>query len=90
MSDNSNSSSAVTHTLPTAADDFHVHLRDGAMLADTVRAAASQFQHCLIMPNLQPPVTTTELAVAYKQRITQAVQVRNTDSAQHTAPLHVL
>ena len=54
-------------------DDFHHHLRDGPALATTVPAAARQFQRAIIMPNLSPPVTTTEMAQAYKQRILDAL-----------------
>ena len=42
-------------------DDWHHHLRDGPALATTVPAAARQFQRAIIMPNLVPPVTTTQM-----------------------------
>ena len=54
-------------------DDWHHHLRDGPALATTVPAAARQFQRAIIMPNLAPPVTTTEMAQAYKTRILEAL-----------------
>ena len=54
-------------------DDWHHHLRDGAALATTVPAAARQFQRAIIMPNLVPPVTTTEMAQDYKKRILEAL-----------------
>ena len=54
-------------------DDWHHHLRDGDALATTVPAAARQFQRAIIMPNLVPPVTTTQMAQEYKQRILDAL-----------------
>lgn len=60
----------VTITRP---DDWHLHLRDGehlrAVLPDTVR----RFARAIVMPNLKPPVTTTKLAGAYRQRILAAL-----------------
>lgn len=53
-------------------DDWHVHLRDGDMLGETVPATARCFRRAIVMPNLVPPVTTAELALAYKQRILAA------------------
>lgn len=50
-------------------DDWHVHLRDGAALATTVAHSAAQFGRILAMPNLQPPITTTAQALAYRERI---------------------
>jgi dihydroorotase len=50
-------------------DDFHLHLRDGEMLKVLVPHAAAQFGRAIIMPNLVPPVTTTEHAEAYRSRI---------------------
>ena len=41
-------------------DDWHVHLRDGAMLAHVARHTARQFARAIVMPNLSPPVTTAE------------------------------
>lgn len=57
----------------TAPDDWHHHLRDGKALATTVPAAARQFKRAIIMPNLVPPVTTTEAALAYRGRILDAL-----------------
>ncbi|MBI1261309.1 MAG: dihydroorotase [Rhizobiales bacterium] len=54
-------------------DDWHVHLRDGAMLASTVDYTARQFARAIVMPNLAPPVTTVEQAVAYRERIAAAL-----------------
>ncbi|GAB2804866.1 dihydroorotase [Comamonas piscis] len=54
-------------------DDWHIHLRDDAALATTVAHAARQFARAIVMPNLKPPVTTAELALAYKARIEAAI-----------------
>ncbi len=53
-------------------DDWHVHLRDGAMLADVARHTARQFARAIVMPNLKPPVTTVAAAAAYRERIVAA------------------
>jgi dihydroorotase len=53
-------------------DDFHVHLRDGAMLKAVLPFTAAQFARGVIMPNLVPPVTTVAAAVAYRVRILAA------------------
>jgi dihydroorotase len=53
-------------------DDFHVHLRDGAMLKAVLPFTAAQFARGVIMPNLVPPVTTVAAAVAYRERILAA------------------
>jgi dihydroorotase len=50
-------------------DDWHLHLRDGSSLADTVAHTARVMGRAIIMPNLAPPVTTTEAAQAYSDRI---------------------
>jgi dihydroorotase len=54
-------------------DDWHVHLRDGAMLAAVTRFTAQQFGRAIVMPNLQPPVTTATAAAAYRDRIRAAL-----------------
>ena len=53
----------------TRPDDWHIHLRDGAQLKDTVRDASRYMGRAIIMPNLVPPATNTEEALAYRQRI---------------------
>ena len=57
----------------TRPDDWHLHVRDGEALHTVVPHTAAQFGRAIIMPNLRPPVTTAEQAVAYKQRILAAV-----------------
>jgi dihydroorotase len=54
-------------------DDWHVHLRDGAMLQGVVAHTARQFARAIVMPNLSPPVTTLEAGQAYRDRILAAV-----------------
>ncbi len=54
-------------------DDWHVHLRDGAMLRGVARYTAETFARAIVMPNLAPPVTTTALAAAYRERIIAAL-----------------
>lgn len=54
-------------------DDWHVHLRDGQMLADVVNFTARQFGRAIIMPNLTPPVTTVQMGKDYRDRILAAV-----------------
>jgi len=62
----------MTKLTITRPDDWHVHLRDGDVLKDTVRDTSRYMGRAIIMPNLMPPVTTTELAQAYQQRILEA------------------
>ncbi|HEY6815540.1 MAG TPA: dihydroorotase [Croceibacterium sp.] len=54
-------------------DDWHVHLRDGAMLQAIVPYTARQFARAIVMPNLTPPVTRAADAVAYRERILAAL-----------------
>ena len=54
-------------------DDWHVHLRDGAMLDHVAQYTARQFARAIIMPNLSPPVTTASEGAAYRDRIRAAV-----------------
>jgi dihydroorotase len=54
-------------------DDWHVHLRDGAMLSAVIGHTAAQFARAIIMPNLVPPVVTTADALAYRARILEAL-----------------
>lgn len=61
----------TTLTLQTP-DDWHLHFRDGDMLLETVPATARVFRRAIVMPNLVPPVTTAEQAVAYRERILAA------------------
>ena len=53
-------------------DDWHVHLRDGAMMQAVVPHSARVFNRVIVMPNLVPPVTTASAAADYRRRIVQA------------------
>lgn len=69
----------MTQTLTlTRPDDWHVHLRDGDVLEAVVPATARQFARAIVMPNLSPPVSTTEQALAYRERIKAARGVSST------------
>ncbi|NNJ75404.1 MAG: dihydroorotase [Anderseniella sp.] len=61
-----------TLTIPRP-DDWHLHLRDGAMLQGVVAHTAAHFARAIIMPNLVPPVVTGADAAAYRDRIMAAV-----------------
>lgn len=54
-------------------DDWHLHLRDGEHMRAVLPDTARRFRRAIVMPNLKPPVTTTEAALAYRQRILQAL-----------------
>lgn len=54
-------------------DDWHVHLRDGDMLKTVVPYTSAVWHRAIVMPNLVPPVTTVDAAIAYRQRILDAV-----------------
>jgi dihydroorotase len=62
----------TTRLTITRPDDWHIHLRDGAVLANTVPDVARYFGRAICMPNLVPPVKTTEEARGYYQRILAA------------------
>jgi dihydroorotase len=55
-------------------DDWHLHFRDGDLLADTVPATARVFKRAIVMPNLQPPVKNASEALAYRERILEAAR----------------
>ena len=63
-------SDQITITRP---DDWHLHLRDGAALAAVLGHSARQFARAIVMPNLRPPVARVEQALAYRQRIVDAL-----------------
>ena len=54
-------------------DDWHLHFRDGETMRAVVPHTARQFARAIVMPNLSPPVTTTAMAAAYRDRIVAAV-----------------
>lgn len=55
-------------------DDWHLHIRDGEVMKDVLGDTARQFARAIIMPNLKPPVTTVNLANAYRSRIEATLQ----------------
>jgi dihydroorotase len=57
----------------TRPDDWHLHLRDGAHMSAVLRDSARRFARAIVMPNLKPAVTTTELAIRYRDRIRAAL-----------------
>jgi dihydroorotase len=57
----------------TRPDDWHLHLRDGAAMASVLADSARCFGRAIVMPNLKPPVTTTQLALHYRDRILGAL-----------------
>ena len=57
----------------TRPDDWHLHLRDDALMASVLPDTARQFARAIVMPNLRPPGTTTEQAQAYRARIMAAL-----------------
>lgn len=66
--DNSTQSLTITQ-----ADDWHLHVRNGAMLQTVIGHTARQFGRAIIMPNLKPPVTSVEQALAYRNEILAAL-----------------
>jgi dihydroorotase len=59
----------------TRPDDWHLHLRDGALMRSVLPDTTRQFMRAIVMPNLKPPVTTTGQAQAYRTRILAALSV---------------
>ncbi len=77
-----NTINSLTITRP---DDWHLHLRDGAVLAAVLPDSARQFARAIVMPNLRPPVTSTEMALEYRARILAALP-----KGMHFEPLMTL
>lgn len=59
----------MTEIIIRQPDDWHIHLRDDKALSETASSVSRYFGRAIVMPNLKPPVTRTEQAVSYKQRI---------------------
>ena len=57
----------------TRPDDWHLHLRDGALMQSVLPDTARQFARAIVMPNLRPPVTTDAQALEYRARILAAL-----------------
>lgn len=77
-------SKAVKLTL-VRPDDWHLHIRDGEVMAAVLADTAKQMGRAIIMPNLKPPVTTVEAAAAYRDRILAALP-----QGSHFTPLMTL
>ncbi len=74
MTDTSPRSAPIgTRVVLARPDDWHVHLRDGDMLARVVPDTSRQFARAIVMPNLKPPVTRTVQAIEYRDRILQSL-----------------
>jgi len=57
----------------TRPDDWHTHVRNGAILQTVLPHTAAQFARAIIMPNLKPPVATVMQALSYREEILQAI-----------------
>ena len=68
----------IQNLILTRPDDWHLHLRDGAMLEGIAPESARNFGRAIIMPNLVPPVVTAAQALAYKGRILAALPKNST------------
>lgn len=66
-------SATINSLTITRPDDWHLHLRDDAVLSSVLPHTAKQFARAIVMPNLKPPITTTEQALAYRDRIIAAL-----------------
>ena len=69
----------------TAPDDWHLHLREGALLKAVLPDTSAQFERAIIMPNLVPPVATVDRALAYRDEILKALP-----QGHHFEPLMTL
>ncbi len=67
----------MTKLTITRPDDWHVHLRDGDALRSTVPDAARDFGRSIVMPNLLPPVASSDQALAYRERILSCLPDRS-------------
>ena len=63
----------MTRITITRPDDWHLHLRDGNHMRAILPDVAARFARAIVMPNLKPPVTTTQMALAYRERIVSAL-----------------
>ena len=64
-------------------DDWHLHVRDGAMLKAVLPFTAKHFGRAILMPNLVPPVTTTADAAAYRERVQTAPGAQTAARCRH-------
>ena len=63
----------VTELRLPRPDDWHLHLRDGAAMRSVLPFTAARFARAIVMPNLTPPITTNAMALAYRNRILEAL-----------------
>jgi dihydroorotase len=63
----------MTRLTLTRPDDWHLHLRDGDAMQAVLPHTAARFGRAIVMPNLTPPITTTDMALAYRRRILAAL-----------------
>lgn len=63
----------MTRLTITKPDDMHLHLRDGDAMRAVLPHTVERFSRAIVMPNLRPPITTTAMALAYRQRIIAAL-----------------
>jgi dihydroorotase len=83
MADSNDLAAETTTSLTIRCpDDFHHHCRDGPATASVLQHAYARFRRCLMMPNLTPPVTTTKLALEYKNRILEALKQNRQDPSK--------
>lgn len=80
----------VTSLTMTRPDDWHLHLRDGPQMAAVLPYTARQFARAIVMPNLKPPITTTQQAMDYAARIRAAVPADMKERGQVFEPLMTL
>ena len=80
------SSDSATRLTIRRPDDWHVHLRDAAMLQAVVAHTARQFARAIVMPNLRPPITTVAAASAYRERIGAALQASGGGAGAASSP----
>lgn len=74
----------------TRPDDWHLHLRDGAQMASVLPYTVRQFARAIVMPNLRPPVATTQQAIDYAKRILAAVPAPMREQGYGFEPLMTL
>lgn len=74
----------------TRPDDWHLHLRDGLQMAAVLPYTVRQFARAIVMPNLKPPITTTQQALDYAARIRAAVPADMMERGQVFEPLMTL
>jgi dihydroorotase len=74
----------------TRPDDWHLHLRDGKQMASVLPYTVRQFARAIVMPNLKPPITTTQQAVDYANRIKQMIPSSLSEQGYGFEPLMTL